>query len=183
MQAPKAALVLSIVFLLFGAVDLLSRVLFSVDVATQNTQTDKAQLDEQKTGAMLLSIKAVEKLLDWSDVKPKVVKKAVTTTVAAQPGVVAKPKVDVHAVVKAAIAGDVSKTLIGDDLLSLKGVFYDGHQFAVVEVENIITKKIQYYRAKANESLASHLLVKIGKNHVLIKSGEQNIKLQMFDNF
>jgi CO dehydrogenase/acetyl-CoA synthase gamma subunit (corrinoid Fe-S protein) len=132
---------------------------------------------------MLLSIKEVEKLLDWSDVKPKVVKNAVPNVAALQPMVVAQPKVDVHAMVKATIAGDVSKSLIGDDLLSLKGLFYDGHEFAVVEVENIITKKIQYYRAKVNESLASHQLVKIGKNHVLIKSGEQNVKLQMFDNF
>ncbi len=182
MQARKLALMLSIILFVVGLTDLFTRVWLSVDVANAGSELTQQVSGEAKAQATLLSIEQVEKLLDWSDIKPKVVVKPVAKVAAVKPVVVA-PKVDVRAIVKAKIAGDDSKYLLGDDLLSLKGLFYDGQEFAVVEIENILTKKIKYYRAKVNESLAGHQLAKIGKNHVMIKSGQKNIKLQMFDNF
>jgi hypothetical protein len=183
MQAQKLALMLSILLFVIGVTDVFTRVMLSVDVTNETSSGAQQVGREANTKATLLSIEQVEKLLDWSDVKPKAVVKPVTTKVVTVKPVVVAPKVDVHAIVKANIAGDTSKQLVGDDLLSLRGVFYDGQEFAVVEIENIVTKSIKYYRAKVNESLASHKLTKIGKNHVMIKSGQQNIKLQMFDNF
>ncbi|MCJ8272062.1 MAG: hypothetical protein MJK04_22030 [Psychrosphaera sp.] len=183
MQAPKLALILSIILFVIGVTDLFTRVIVSVDVTNESSEAAQQVDDEANAKAMLLSFEEVEKLLNWSDIKPKVVVAAVAKVAKAKPSVAVKPKVDVHAVVKANIAGDASKFLVGDELLSLRGLFYDGQEFAVVEIENIVTKKIKYYRAKVNESLASHQLAKIGKNHVMIKSGQQTMKLQLFDHF
>jgi len=144
----------------------------------QQTQAQSINLD-----AILLSEAQVNELLAWSDIKPKVVE-VVKTPVAVKKAVVKKPppvKVDVHKQVAAAISGDKSKRLVGDELLTLKGIFFDGQEFAVVEIENIVTKTKRYFRAAKGKTLGKFKLTTIGKNQVSISGSDRVIKLFMFD--
>jgi hypothetical protein len=180
MEAKKVALGLSGLLMLVFLVDFSSRLMSSVDVKDNQGQSEQPATVSSHNNAIMLSLEDVEKLLDWSDIKPKNVVK-VEPKKDVDKVVVAAPKIDIHKQVRALIVGDKSKRLIGDDLLSLKGIFFDGDNFAVVEVENITTKKKQYFRAKVDEMLATHQLLSIGKNLVEIKNGDKAIKLQMFD--
>ena len=78
------------------------------------------------------------------------------------------------------MAGEFAWRLAWPLRLTLKGLFYDGQEFAVVEVENIVTKKTQYFRSSVNKALGSHKLEQIGKNFVVVSSGNQRVTLYMF---
>ena len=164
--------------------DFLSRLVFIGDDATNNNNLNADGAAAQVVGSNLLDKEQVEQLFAWSDIKPKEPEKpkVVAATVApVQPAAPPpKPKVDVHKQVAERIRGDKSKFLIKDDLLTLKGLFYDGQEFAVVEVENIVTKQKQYFRSSVNKALGSHKLEQIGKNFVVVSSGNQKVTLYMF---
>ena len=179
MDAKRIAVGLSGLLGVIMLIDFSSRLMVSVEVNDKQNQVSNTTTAISNKEAVVLSLSEVEKLLDWSDIKPKP-SVAVAKVVVEEP-VVVKPKVDIHKQVRQAIAGDKSKQLIGNDLLSLKGIFFDGENFAVVEIENITTKNKQYFRAKANENLATHQLMSIGKNLVEIKNGDKTVTLQMFD--
>lgn len=161
-------------------------------VKTGEQSADKAAVQQSQIAqvkpAGVLTLEEVNTLLAWSDVKPspQQLAQAEAEAKAAAAAAAANtppppPQVDVHQQVSAAISGDVSKSLIGDKLFTLRGVFYDKTNFAVLEVENIVTKEKQYFRASVKQTVDNHQLMEVGKNHVILKNGDQNIRLQMFE--
>lgn len=142
--------------------DFLFRMMFiSDELADKAGQKEASTTVASGTMATIEQAQLVE-LLSWSDVEPEKTpepqKVAVAQTVSKPPPPPSKPQVNVHQQVADAIKGDKSKYLIKDELLTLKGVFYDGREFAVVEVENIVTKKKEYFRSNANKALGKHKL-------------------------
>ena len=161
--------------------DFLFRIVFlGHDEQGNATGHQSAQLVDEG-GLASIKQEQLDDLLSWSDVEvkaPVVKPKPVSQVAKAKPQ--PKPKVDVHKLVAARIKGDKSKYLIKDELLTLKGLFYDNKAFAVVEIENIVTNSKQYFRSSENKALGKHKLDKIGKNHVVVSSGQQKITLYMF---
>lgn len=187
MTAKKMAIALSVLLTFIGVIDFSNRLSISnessqvadaaVVLAANKTELDPTRLNRAQ----------VAELLSWSDVKAKAIEKdvepvvkKVTTPVAKKPAVVAKPP-DVHKTVQAAIAGDVSKHLIGDELLSLKGIFYDGSDFASIEIENIKTKDKQYFTFARDKAMANFQLQEIGRYHVVLSKKGKNITLKLFE--
>lgn len=184
MDAKKVALLLSGIIALILLVDFTTRL--TVDVEVQDNKDENVQAQQEATGeAPFLTIEQVQEILAWSDKVPTpeeiAAQQQAAQAAVAPPPTPPQPKIDVHEQVRQLIAGNVSKHLLGDQLLTLKGVFYDQHNFAVVEVENIISKEKKYYRAKLNDIFATNHLAQIGKNHVLIKNGDQEVRLRMFE--
>lgn len=180
--AKTAALLLSGILLLLGLIDFVNRLTFSASVP-ESTSPHQQAVVADGTHAGQLTPAAMAKLLDWSDIAPVVVKKTrqkPKIKPVAAPVKVARP-VDVHRQVRQAIEGDVSKHLLGDDLLSLKGIFYDGNTFAAVEIENINSKKSRYITFAANKTVDQYKLIEIGKNHVILQKLDDTIKLQLFE--
>jgi hypothetical protein len=168
-------------------VDVVTRMFFSAE--QNNVSGDSAFVVSAKDNleGTLLSVEQVKTLFAWSDVETKTVKADTPTNVVKkvvkqdQKAKAAISQADKRKAVVAAIAGDKSKRLIGDELLSLKGVFFDQKQFAVVEIENIISNKKQYFKAEVNDPLSGYLLASMGKDHVAIKHSDQEIKLYLFE--
>ncbi|MFT4925943.1 MAG: hypothetical protein ACI8WB_002038 [Phenylobacterium sp.] len=194
MAAKKVALLFSALLVLLGLIDFTNRL--TVASASKVQPSDGA---DQGAGMAVLNNTmldeaAVKKLLSWSDIKPvaAVVKPVVAPAVqpvVVPPVVVIAPKpVDQHKVVAAAIAGDPSQHLLGDDLLALKGVFYDGKDFASVEIQNInskVTRYITFSKGKATDKatggfVTDYILTEIGKYHVVLKKQAAVVKLQLF---
>jgi hypothetical protein len=183
MEAKKAALYLSIMLGLGGVVDFVSRLTVGDLSVGKTTTTDAKVAAVSQAGGVMLDEAAIGELLSWSDSKPTVAEpdKALPVAAVAPPVVVEAPKPpDIHNIVRQAIAGDTSKRLIGDDLLTLRGIFYDGKDFASVEIENITTKVKQYVTFAVNKAGADFKLVEIGKYHVVLKKADQSIKLELF---
>lgn len=186
MAAKKAAIIFSCVLLLLGLIDFANRLTVDVALSALKTTSQAAGVSAQQDNPALLNRDTIAQLLSWADIKPKVAAVAevkpteVAPVVATPPPVVPKPP-DIHKVVEAAIAGDVSKHLIGDELLSLKGLFYDGKEFAAVEIENIKTKAVRHETFAKGKAVADFQLAEIGKYHVVLKKQDQTIKLQLFE--
>lgn len=179
--ATKLAGKLLIGLILICLLDVVSRLLWTSRDMAQPALSSSDIIKKQGLERILLSTAQVSELLSWSDLPPKVLPAPVKIANVTKATTQAKLKVDVHAVAAQTIKSDRSKHLIGDEIFSLKGLFYDGKKFAVVEIENIVTKQKQYYRANVNQPLGSHQLAAIGKDHVVIKNGETQVTLVMFD--
>ena len=172
------------VLALIVVLDFFFRIVFIGDDGENSNKRQDAVQTSNAPVVVLMEQQQLTDLLSWSDIEVKqpepVKQQVVQTQQAVKKAPPAKPKVDIHKQVAARIKGDKSKYLIKDELLTLKGLFYDGKEFAVVEIENIVTKKKQYFRSTANKALGKHKLEKIGKNHVVVSSGQQQVTLYMF---
>ncbi len=188
MDAKKVATVVGALMLLVLSVDFSQRLLVGVEIEHKSSE-QQGDAQAPNVQATLLSVEEMKTLLAWSDIEPtpqeiaqqKAKEQQAQQAATPPPPPPPAPKVDVHAQVQQAIVGDDSKRLLGDNLITLRGVFFDREHFAVMEVENILSKSKQYYRAKLNETVDGHLLVDIGKNFVSIQNGDQHIRLQMFE--
>lgn len=180
MQVARKVVIVLVVILLL---DFLLRLTWSVDVAG-NQDANANGLLALKDKSSIMTVEKVEKLFAWSDIEPKApeVTQPVVTEVK-QPEVV-KPKEptpeEVRQQVVQSISGDVTKTLLGDDLLTLKGLFYDGKDFAVIEVENIYTKQKQYKRASVGEKIGDYLLEGVSNTSATVAYQQQKVTLKMF---
>ena len=184
MEAKQVAMIFSVVLTLIGLIDFASRLTVDNDVVDQKQVDADVGADKVLIDQTQLTLDEMGKLLAWSDVKAKVAEQPAVAVVAkpkpvAVAAVVAPPP-DVRKTVAAAIAGDPSKQLLGDDLLTLKGIFYDGKEFASVEIENIHSKTKQYTTLAMGKPMADLHLVEIGKYHVVLKKQKQSVKLRLF---
>lgn len=187
MNPKKVALVTCAILALILLLDFNSRISAQQDVSEDKAADTSKEQIHQASSTTLMTLEQVETLLAWSDIKPdpavvvnpepqsKPVEQAVEQTPPPE------PQVDLHTQVRQAIEGNVSKSLLGDNLFTLRGIFNDQQDFAVIEVENIISKQKEYFRTQLNGVIGGYTLVAIGKNYVSIKNGDQNVRLQMFE--
>jgi len=190
MTAKKVAILCSAFLVFLGLMDFVNRL-----TVTRVSKAQQSESIEQRSSSVVLNDTmldeaAVTELLSWSDIKTVISPLPVPVPVQLPPPVVApKPETpDPRKVVAAAIVGDPSQHLLGDDLLALKGVFYDGKDFASVQIQNInskVTRYITFANGKGidtatGENVTDYVLTEIGKFHVVLKKQDVVVKLQLF---
>jgi len=187
MTPKKVALWFSLFLVFILAIDFINRLTVGSVSEVQQGESAFQSVDTAILNNVMLDETAVKKLLNWSDIKP-----LTPAPVTPEPAVVVatpKPKPqDQRKVVAAAIIGDPSQHLLGDDLLALKGVFYDGKDFASVEIQNInsrVTRYITFTNGKGIDNATGGLindyeLTEIGKYHVVLNKQTVEVKLQLF---
>jgi hypothetical protein len=190
MTVKQSVISLGMVMFAIALIDFVARLTFS-SVTPESTNMTVIGQKTQTYSSTHIDLKAMEALLGWSDVKPTAVaQKPAPVKPANIPAPVEVKKPDIRQMVKRAIQGDASKYLHGDELLSLKGVFYDGRMFASVELEDVNSKSKQYLTltqdvnleaAKdSNAQTAGYQLVEIEKYHIVLTKNSVRIRLEMF---
>ncbi len=188
MTAKKVAILFGAFLACLGAIDFLNRLMVtSVSDGRQNGSFEQG-VGNMAPNRLMLDEAAVKELLSWSDIKlppPKVLPAPVQQL----PVEVEEPKApEPSKIVASAILGDPSQYLLDNDLLALKGIFYDGKYLASVEIQNIYNKKIRYITftkgkgvdKTTGKNVTDYRLVEVGKYHLVLKKQETVVKLKLF---
>ena len=177
--AVKSCVLLACILL----IDAATRLWWHTEVTTPSVEPQTEAM--ASTTGLEFSVATMESLLAWSDpiVKNANTGKKNTQSTKAKQGnkpAVNKVKQRINQV-KQAVANNANQQVIGDDLLTLRGIFDDGTVFAVIEVENIRTSEKQYLRLAANQQQAGYKLIEVSNNQILIARAAQQVKLKMCD--
>lgn len=79
------------------------------------------------------------------------------------------------------IRGDSSKSIHDQQLLTLKGIFFETGFFAVIEVTNIPNKQVSYHKVRVGERFSSFAVESINKYQIRLTAKEQPIVLSLFE--
>lgn len=79
------------------------------------------------------------------------------------------------------IIGDRSKAIQDDQLLTLKGIFFETGYFAVIEVMKISDNSVSYHKVRINEQFAGFSVNSIDRYQIRLQASEQPVILSLFE--
>lgn len=91
------------------------------------------------------------------------------------------PKEDPVELLAKSITGDRSKTIQDNQLLTLKGIFFETGYFAVIEVMKISDSSVSYHKVRINEQFAGFSVNSINRYQIRLQASEQPVILSLFE--
>lgn len=82
---------------------------------------------------------------------------------------------------KKSILGDSTKVIRGENLLVLKGIFFESGYFAVIELTNITTRNVTYHKVRVGEQFGGFTVKSIDKYQINLNVNEQPVVLSLFE--
>ena len=103
---------------------------------------------------------------------------AVTTNI---PTPVELPKENPVELLAKSIIGDRSKAIQNNQLLTLKGIFFETGYFAVIEVMQISDRNVSYHKVRVDEQFAGFSVNSIDRYQIRLQASEQPVILSLFE--